>query len=393
MQHCDIVIIGGGLVGAALARALSKNNIACVIIDNQPESALYSVALDNRGIVLSYSSAQILQDLQVWQQLLPKAHKIATVHVSEQNAFGFTKLNSRQFNIPALGYVLSASDLGMALIKDLGAVNNVSVMRPVEIKDVSYDSNSMQWSIFLPDQKLTAKLLIAADGSNSFLRQRMNIAATSIDYQQSAIVTNITMTSAITDAAYERFTAQGVLALLPFGEKQYKCVWTVDNALLPELQNLSEQEYLQRVQQAFGYKIGKMLTINVRKIFPIQQMQAQKLYANGVVLLGNAANTLHPVAAQGLNLGFRDIMCLTKILKRATLKNTSLNDNSLLTEFAEDRSADHNNTQRYTNSLVEIFASQNSFVKIARKLGLLAAQFVPALNRRIVSQGLGTWTS
>lgn len=392
MSQCDVAIIGGGLVGAAMARALASSNINTVLIDNQPETSLYSAALDNRGIALSYTSATILKNLNVWDKLIASAHAIKSVHVSEQGAFGYTKICADKYNLPALGYVVSASDLGAALIRNLDDLA-VSVMRPVDIKGLCYDSQTAQWDICLDACKLRAKLLIAADGSNSALRDKMNISITSKDYQQTAIVCNVILQQNNTATAFERFTSNGVLALLPFGVKQLKCVWTVANSRLEEFLRISDLEYLDQIQSAIGYRVGKICGISRRITFPIQQLQANSLYASGVVLLGNAANTMHPVAAQGFNLGLRDVAALAAIVKRASLNNVPLNASEILQQYAMSREIDHSDTQKYTNSLVEIFSSDQAIIKRARRFGLLAAQFIPSLNKKVMSQGLGTWMS
>lgn len=384
MQQFDIAIIGGGLVGASFTRAIAASGLKTVVIDQQPADSLYSPTLDNRGIALSYSSMQILSGLQVWHLLEAEAHTIKTVHVSEQGRFGIAKLNASKDGYPSLGCVVSASSLGAALMHGLDELPGVTVLRPATISSVAYDPECSIWTLNLENFELKAKLLVAADGTNSFLRDSLNIAAIFRDTKQSAIVANVTTQILQHETAYERFTPDGVLALLPFGAQQLKCVWTVEDKLVDELKTLSDTCFLDRIQAIFGLRLGRFNSVTARQIFPIQVMQAASLYSERAVLLGNAANTLHPVAAQGFNLGLRDAATLAKVLLAGDYN---------LQEYALLRAKDHQCTQEYTNTLVDLFASDRAIIKLSRNLGLLATQFIPALNRHITARGMGIWTS
>lgn len=387
MPQCDVVIVGGGLVGAALARSLAIHKIRSIVIDNQSATALYSANLDNRGLALSYSSIKILEQLKIWPELQQFATPIKTVHVSEQGAFGFTKLEASKYGLSVLGYVVSASSLGKAIVHDLDQNEFVTVLRPVNIETCSYDSNTQLWQINVNSQIITTKLVVAADGTNSLLRNYTNTAVTTKDYQQSAIVCNITTQQPINNIAYERFTKHGVLALLPFGVKQLKCVFTVANVNLDALKQKSDLQYLEFVQNAIGAKVGKLLAVLDRKVFPIQHLVNHQLVAPGVVFIGNSANTLHPVAAQGFNLGLRDIEQLTSLLVAS--QNDALS--SVLQQYVKLRTTDHAKTQKFTNSLVEIFAHDSSIIRNFRRFGLLATQIIPGIKQHIVAQGIGTW--
>ena len=384
MQQFDVAIIGGGLVGASFTRAMVASGLKIVVIDQQPAAALYSPALDNRGIALSYSSMQILAALKVWPLLQAEAHIIKTVHVSEQSRFGITKLSASKYRYPSLGCVVSASSLGAVLMQGLDDLPEVTVLRPAVISAVAYDSAAAVWTINLDNLDLKAKLLVAADGTNSFIRSMLNIPAIFKDIRQSALVANVATEILHHETAYERFTAQGILALLPFGARQLKCIWTVDNVLLDEIKALSNYEFLSKIQTMFGFRMGRLKSVTDRQIFPIHVMQAAGICSDGAVLLGNAANTLHPVAAQGFNLGLRDAATLAKVLRAGDYD---------LKEYARLRAQDHQSTQEYTHTLVDLFASDRATIKFLRNLGILTVQFIPALNKQITTRGMGIWTS
>lgn len=391
MQCFDIVVIGGGLVGAAFARAISGSGLKTLILDKLPAHVLYSDALDNRGLALSHTTQKILATLNCWSKLVANAYPIENVHVSEKHSFGFTKIAAANYKLDALGYVLSASNLGRALIENLDALDDITVLRPAEITQMLFDEKLQTWSLTLNGQVINAKLLVAADGANSSLRASQNMQMHTIDYQQTAVVTNIAITAKQLTTAYERFTENGVIALLPFGSQNLKCVWTASNSIADQLSTCSDSDFLSALQEEFGFRLGKFNSVSERKAFSICQTHAENLYSNGIVLIGNAANTLHPVAAQGFNLGIRDAIELARVLSRANQDGTSINSVTLLQQYAQLRQDDHSNTRSFTNSLVDTFASDNKLIKIYRRFGILAAHFIKPLNKKIFSRGQGVW--
>lgn len=391
MQQYDVAIVGGGLVGASFARAIANLGLQVVIIDRAPAQYLYNPSLDNRGLAIAYTTMQMLAQLKVWQHLEAKAFPITDVHVSEQKCFGHTHLTAQQLHIPALGYVISASQLGYALVHGLEELPNLTVLRPGTITNLNYAPTTGEWNIQLTDKSISAKLLVAADGTNSIARKTQGITLNGKEFAQTAIVTNIKVQSKNLSIAFERFTDLGVLALLPFGPQQMKCIWTVDNANLAGLTNLSDEQFVARVQQAIGFRAGKLLSIDARQVFPIQFAYAAKTYGDSLVLIGNAANTLHPVAAQGFNLGIRDAMTLAKVLQQAIQMKVAINSPVTLKKYADLREYDHNKTRNFSNDLVEIFAQTMPGVGLARSVGLVTAQLLPGIKQKIIAQGIGLW--
>lgn len=392
MQCFDIAIIGCGLVGASFARSVAVVGLNVLVVDKLPPQALYSDSLDNRGLALSHTTKQILDSLNCWHKIAPNAYAIENVHVSEQYSFGHAMLNAAANNIPALGYVVSASNLGKAITQDLEQLKNITIMRPAEVNNMVFDNHSKNWQLSINNQDVRVKLLVAADGANSVLRNTKNIVSNTIDYEQLAIVTNVKIAAKNITTAYERFSANGVIALLPFGPQNIKCVWTAPNVIAAQLKAMSDIEFIAALQAVIGFRLGKFNTISERKSFAIVQTCADPIYSEGLVLIGNAANTLHPVAAQGFNLGIRDAVTLAKVLGIAKNNNQEINSIATLQQYAALRFNDHNKTLKFTNSLVDIFADNNNIVKASRRLGILAAQFIRPLNKKIISHGLGTWT-
>jgi len=301
------------------------------------------------------------------------ASPIEVVHTSTKGKFGFCKLHASRLNISALGYVVSASALGGALIRSLP---QEVTMRPVEVKALCYDNALEQWTIATNKGMVSAGLLVGADGANSMVREHLGIDAVETNYQETAIVCNIEVSSTIS-TAYERFTEHGVLALLPFGKHKVKCVFTCSTKYAREVLSMSDEEYLILLQEMFGNRIGKFARITNRKAFPICGKQARKIFATRAVLIGNAANTLHPVAAQGFNLGLRDVMTLASVLSEYALDYVA-------ELYAKLRVSDQESTREFTNRILSVPAD-------IRQAGIISAQFVPSLNKQLTLRGMGSW--
>jgi 2-octaprenyl-6-methoxyphenol hydroxylase len=388
VQQFDLAIIGGGLVGASFARAVSGLGLSIVLIDKAPEQSLYNQSLDNRGLALSYTTKELLDKLQCWEKISKKTYPIETVHVSEQKCFGFTTLESKKYNIAALGYVVSASDLGAALLNGIELLSDITVLRPATIETIVFDQMTSTWCLSVSQQKISAKLIVAADGSNSILHQLQNISIQNVNMQQSALVTNLETIIPNFTTAFERFTSHGVLALLPFGAHRAKCVFTGSNSFVTALAAYSDTEFLSIMQEFMGYRLGKFMSVAERKVFPVSHSYADPIYGDSMVLLGNAANTLHPVAAQGFNLGVRDAITLARVLQQAIATGKAVNQSVVLEQYAALRANDHAKTREFTVRLVDVFADPRPYIRLYRQAGILAAQFIPALNKKIVEQGL-----
>ncbi len=268
---------------------------------------------------------------------------------------------------------------------------DITELRPARLNNLVFNAEANNWHMQLEDRVINTKLIVAADGSDSCVRKWQNIPITTKDYDQSAIVTNIQIQAKQISVAYERFTMYGVLAILPFSANLAKCVWTIDNQHLAKFKQMSDNEFLQNLQAAFGFRLGKFVAVHPRKIFPIRQMYAENIARQNLFLIGNAANTLHPVAAQGFNLGLRDAVVLANILRAAKQDGKDITSNEIMQNYSVARKDDHANTRQFTNRLVNIFASLNPTVKFSRRAGLVLANFIPQINKKIITQGLGAW--
>ncbi len=376
----DIAIVGGGLVGVSLACALKNQGFKIAIIDKNPIPIKSQNNVDARALALSISSIDCLKMLGMWPKISENASAIQTVHVSKKGYYGVSKINAIDYQLSALGYVVNADDLNTVLNKMVETLADVILFRPDEI--TSLEKQEQGWTITLNHQKkLNAKLLVAADGAESIVRKYQGIDINVKDYQQTAIVVNLALKQSHQNIAYERFLANGSIAILPFGQNCVKCVLVVPNEELEMLRTQSDVEFLETIQNQFGYRLGFFAELNKRTFYPLKNIYSETLYDDRLVLIGNAANTLHPVAAQGFNLGLRDAATLAEILVEAKKTNQAFSSMAVLSSYANRRINDHHAIRYFTDSLAEPHVFQ--------WLGVVASEWVTPFKRMIAERGLG----
>ena len=360
----DILIIGGGLTGAALMQALSGQGYAVLLIDAAPLAAGHQSAsshFDARTLALSPASIQILKQLQVWPLLASSASFIETIHVSQQGHFGMTQLHAEKGD--ALGAVIELQTVSAALHQLLPAEKIMAPARLIAldpakgIATVEHEGSTLT---------IAAQLFIAADGGHSTVRRLSTLSAKIKLYNQSALVANIGLQRAHGQAAYERFTPNGPLAMLPMKDQRAAMVWCLPPQEAKRLQAMDEVQFLKQLQLAFGYRLGRFVKVGQRGLFPLQEIIMPKQAEWPLVFIGNAAHTLHPVAAQGFNLGLRDVATLAQCIVQHGLNA------DMLSEYLRLRQADQQAVVRFTDGLVNVFGSQLPGLGWARGLGLLA---------------------
>jgi len=380
MVEFDIIIVGGGLVGASLACALKNQALKIALIDKSPLNANPLHNFDARALALSLPSIECLQMLDVWPKISDAASIIKAVHVSKQGHFGITKISASEHQLSALGYVVNADDLNIALNQVVETLSNVTLFRPEEI--VKVEKRDQGWAIQLSNQKkLSTKLLVAADGAESVLRKQQGIEVKVQDYQQTAIVANIALNQSHQGIAYERFLEKGSIAMLPFGENCVKCVCVVPSDQIEILKAQSDKAFLENIQHQFGHRLGFFKQSGNRIFYPLKNICAENLYSDRFVLIGNAANTLHPIAAQGFNLGIRDAATLAEVLVQAQNAHQDIGSVEVLRSYADRRIDDHRAIRYFTDSLAEPHVFQ--------WLGIVVSEWVMPFKRRIAERGLG----
>ncbi len=397
----DMLIIGGGMVGASLAVALKPLGYKIGLIDAYSFGETQQPSYDDRSIALSHGSSQIYSGMGIWDSLQSGVTAIKKIHISDKGHFGSTRLSAEQEKIPALGYLVESRVLGNHLyqqLKDSDIEQHTATITQIQtaadalhislIKQGKNNEGANKQRTNNETTTLTCKLLVAADGAHSKTRQLMGIPVDHEPYQQSGIIANVTPEKPHMNQAFERFTANGPIALLPLTENRCSLIWTQPTSTVEEIMQLNDHDFLYNLQKAFGYRLGSFLKVGKRSAFPLALSKAQHITSTRTVLIGNAAQTLHPVAGQGLNLGLRDIAQLAELLADKTY-HTDPGNVKMLEAYASHRQPDRNTVIKYTDSLVKIFSNDSEILGHARAGGLMLIDRIPALRRLLTHQSMG----
>jgi 2-octaprenyl-6-methoxyphenol hydroxylase len=376
----DVAIVGGGMVGATLGVALAPLNLRVAIIEAVSHNAAAQPSFDERTTALSNGSRRILETLGVWSALSALATPIRKIHVSDQGRFGFARIDAAEQNLSALGYVVANRDLGNALWSRLSGSAGLTVYCPAEVSRVGVNEQSATIAIAQQGAKTTiaAKLIVAADGAQSAVRSAVGVDAQVRDYGQTAVITTVLPQRFHDNVAYERFTPNGPLALLPLDGGRCTLVLTLPKDAAQSAMAWSDEEFLAEVQQRFGFRLGRFLKVGRRVPYPLFLTRAVRTSSERCVIIGNAAQGLHPIAGMGFNLGLRDAASIAELIaERAGQSDMDAGSRPLLAEYDAWRAADRGGAIAFTDGLVRMFANPLSSVRRLRNLGLLAFDLLP----------------
>ncbi|MET0108455.1 MAG: 2-octaprenyl-6-methoxyphenyl hydroxylase [Candidatus Thiodiazotropha sp.] len=387
----DILIVGGGMVGASLAHAVSGQGLRIGVIEAWPFDSSVQPSFDDRVLALSWGSRIILQAMGVWDEIQVAAEPILDVHISDRGHFGFTRLNHLDEGVGALGYVVTARALGQALLQDLVNHDAIEMICPARLKSFAVSDRDVEVRIGQDDgeQVLSARLLVAADGGDSLVRQFLSIPLKEKSYGQTAIIANLRAEQAHQGIAYERFTDTGPLALLPMRDDRLSMVWTAKDDQIAELMALRDDAFLLRLQDRFGYRLGRLYELGKRVAYPLRLRQAVEQVSSRVALIGNAAHAIHPVTGQGFNLGLRDVAVLADLVSDASQRGHDPGDIELLKAYADWRKKDQNNVAMITDSLARFFANPFGPLRLVRNLGMVGLDVVPSMKHLVARQFMG----
>jgi len=404
----DVIVVGSAMVGGTLALALGQQGYKVLVVDARNVNAfkISNADIDKRTTALASSSALILGAFGIWPHVEQYCCRIDTVHVSQQGHFGVLRMTASEFDVPAVGYVLDNAQYLYALRAMLDEQDNVSIEAPAEIVQFSQDKDYVQIKLSQKPKsakretrRYRARLLVAADGAGSVMRERVGIGSKQTDYQQHAIIANVETELHHQHTAYERFTATGPLAMLPVSDHVCSAVYTIDSTQLPtwlEPQQLRDGQGLIKakdqlcaeIQEQFGDRFGELRNCSTPTVYPLLLSSAEKPFDGRTLLLGNALRALHPVAGQGFNLALRDIGKLIELLSQQNAKSDP-GTPSVLSTFTRARSADQTITVGATDLLARVFRGENRPFSKLRALGLIGINGLPPLKRMFALRAMG----
>lgn len=398
----DIAIIGGGMVGTSLASLLSASQpqLRIALIEAQPfaraDEIHFQPSFDVRSTALSYGTAKILRELGLWELLQQHITPIAQVHVSDRGHFLGGVIDAKENNLDAVGYVVENAWLGKVLLGHVQTQNNIQCFASSNVTALTPQQDSALLNVKTDAQEFLIKttLAVIADGGDSPLRTALGIGTQVRAYGQTAIITNVEFSEPHHGVAYERFTADGPVALLPLGEsnsaQQSALVWTLPAAQADEILLLSDADFLAQLQAQFGFRVGRFTRVAKRFAYPLQLVVAEEQIRSHLVLVGNAAHFLHPVAGQGFNLALRDCVCLVETLREAIAENKSPGDLAMLQSYLHKQALDQQITIEFSDKLVRLFSSDQLPLVAMRHLGLLSLESIPLIKNQFIAQTMGT---
>jgi 2-octaprenyl-6-methoxyphenol hydroxylase len=386
VEEFDIAVIGGGMVGASLALALAAAGRRIVLIEGVSPDSNLQQSFDERTTALGNASRRILEALGVWDGIADHCGIIRAIHVSDAGRLAFARLVAREQGIEAFGFVVPNRVLGAALWAQIRRTAAISVRMPATVESVSTDAAGVTLTLGNGTHApVRARLAVAADGAHSAVRRDAGITATEADYGQVAIVANVAADQPHDGTAYERFTPAGPLALVPLRDGSYTVVWARTPEDAAAALGATDESFLELLQQHFGWRVGKFIRAGRRSSYPLKLTRSDAAVAQRTVLIGNAAQSLHPVAGQGFNLGLRDAAALAE----RVVQDGDPGAPALLASFAQERAADRRGVTRFTDGLIRMFGDTRAPVRWARDAGLLLFDLLPPAKSALARVSLG----
>jgi len=393
MRRCDVAIIGGGLVGASLACALTPLGLNVVLLEAVPFKASSQPSYDDRTLALSTSSCQILKGLGIWPELEANATAIREIHVRELDRPGRVVMKPEELGLDRFGHVVEARVFGGAVMNFLPAIADLDVICPasVEALETGEDMARITFRDDAGEQRLQARLVVGADGANSFIRESLGIECERHDYGQTAVICNITPEKPHRGRAFECFTPTGPFAVMPHVEGRCGLIWCVNTDEAQTLLECPERDFLQQAQARFGDVLGSFIKMGRRSSYPLRLVRARQDIRRRVVLLGNAAHAIHPIGAQGFNLGLRDVAVLAEVLHDGLAADRTVDpgDMALLGRYSRWRAVDQKGTIAYSDGLARMFSNPTPLAAAARTAGLFAHALFPPLRRQLAVRAMG----
>ncbi|WP_116473552.1 2-octaprenyl-6-methoxyphenyl hydroxylase [Zobellella maritima] len=394
MSQYDVVINGAGMAGAVLALSLARLHrldgrpLQIAVIEAAPPDLAAHPGFDARSIALAWHSRELLESLGLWSRLAELATPITHIHVSDRGHFGQLQMQAAEYRLPALGYVVELQPVGAVLYQAMSDMANIHLYCPAQIDQL--EQQPQQVRLVLSDgRSLSGELLVAADGVQSPVRRRLGLQSERLDYGQSAVIANIETGVMPEGRAFERFTEQGPVALLPMSGGRSSLVWCAHPEHAAAIMQLPDDAFLDRLQQLFGYRLGRLKRVGQRHLYPLALDQLLKPWHHRCVLVGNAAHLLHPIAGQGFNLGLRDVADLVDSIQCALAQGQDIGSYPVLSGYGAKRQADQATTTRLTTGLALMFSNNHWPLVAGRNLGLMAMAGIRSWKDKLAWRAMG----
>ncbi len=389
----DIVIAGGGMIGSVLGLALAPLDVRVAIVEPVPPAADAQPSFDDRSTALSRSTQRMFDAMGLWEQISTATAPITEIHVSDRGRFGFAHIDAAEQGVEALGYVVINRVLGGVLQAALARAPRVTMLRPARIVAADREPDRIIATVDAEGntRQLGSRLLVAADGARSSVRSMLGIEAREFDYAQTALIGNLRTEQPIGQRAFERFTERGPLAMLPVPGERAAFVWTVPRQDAARNLAQNDEAFLEELQDAFGHRLGRLADPGRRQSYPLMLSKATRLTSLRGVVVGNAAHGLHPVAAQGFNLGMRDVAALCDCIadSRKAGRVGDVGSAEILSRYSAWRRADQRKLVGLTDGLVRLFGDSRAPVRALRGIGMLGFDLIPGFRSLFAKHAMG----
>ena len=388
MQEFDVIIVGGGMVGASAANLLAPSGLKIAVVEAQmPTPFSFEQPLDLRVSAISLASQQLLQASGAWGSIREmRSCPYRRLETWEQGGCG-TYFNAADIGHDKLGYIIENRVIQLSLLDAMRHHANVQLFCPAKVQDFHQDDQHTYVTL-TSGMQLQGKLLLAADGANSLIRQQANIGISSWDYRQHCMLINITTAQAQQDVTWQEFTPTGPMAMLPLPGHHASLVWYHQTAYIEQLQQLSAAELKVQIQLHFPDLLGDFEVDNYGS-FPLTRRHAQDYYLGRVILLGDAAHSINPLAGQGVNIGFKDVKVLCELIRTAVIEGLDWDSQTLLQQYQRRRKPDNMLMQTSMDMFYSVFSNQNKPLKLLRNMGLAIANHAGPLKRQALRYAIG----
>jgi len=384
----EVLIVGGGLAGGAMACAVAQSGLSAVVVDIEDPATVLAAGFDGRASAISLSSRRLLEGIGAWSAMGPEACPMLDIRVADGQSPLFLHCDHNDIGDEPFGHMIENRVIRRALIERMRSLDRVQLLAPARLVGLERGSGGVR-GMLADGTVVTARLAIAADGRGSRIRTDAGIAVTRWSYNQVGIVCTVAHERPHDHVAHEHFLPAGPFAILPLNGNRASIVWTEREDLAPALMALDEAGFTEELRRRFGDFLGDLSVVGPRWSYPLSLQFAERYIDRRLVLVGDAAHGMHPIAGQGLNMGYRDVAALAEVLTDARRLGLDIGDGTVLARFERWRRFDNTLMLAMTDALNRLFSNDILPVRLARDIGLAAVNRMPPLKRLFMRHAMG----